>query len=221
MKECDNSKRHISSTTQCAFQIWATILLTYLLTPWCRVLLEGLTGPQLVKKFPTFYGTRKFITSFTRVRHLSLFRARSVQSMPPHLSPWRSFLILFSHLPLGLQSGLFPSGFPTRTLYRSFLPNTCYMPRPSHSSRFDHPYNIGWWLQIIKLIIKYFSPVLCYLVHLRPKYSPQHHILEQPQPTFVQQCWQPSFTPLKTTGQIIVLYTLIFIFLDSKPEDKR
>ena len=31
--------------------------LTYLLTPWCRVLLEKLTGLQLVKKFPAFYGT--------------------------------------------------------------------------------------------------------------------------------------------------------------------
>ena len=28
--------------------------LTYLLTPWCRVLLEKLTGLQLVKKFPAF-----------------------------------------------------------------------------------------------------------------------------------------------------------------------
>jgi hypothetical protein len=32
-------------------------LLTYLLTPWSRVLLEKLTGRQLVKKFPAFYGT--------------------------------------------------------------------------------------------------------------------------------------------------------------------
>jgi hypothetical protein len=29
-----------------------TYLLTYLLTQWCRVLLEKLTGSQLVKKFP-------------------------------------------------------------------------------------------------------------------------------------------------------------------------
>ena len=28
--------------------------LTYLLTPWCRVLLEKLTGLQLVEKFPAF-----------------------------------------------------------------------------------------------------------------------------------------------------------------------
>jgi hypothetical protein len=44
----------------------------YLLTPWCRVLLEKLTGLQLVKKFPAFYGTRRFITTFTIARHLSI-----------------------------------------------------------------------------------------------------------------------------------------------------
>jgi len=36
------------------------------------VLLEKLTGSQLVKKFPAFYGTRKFITAFTTTRQLSL-----------------------------------------------------------------------------------------------------------------------------------------------------
>jgi hypothetical protein len=48
-------------------------LLTYILTPRSRVLLEKLTGLQLVKKFPAFYGTRKFITAFTNARHLSVF----------------------------------------------------------------------------------------------------------------------------------------------------
>jgi len=43
-----------------------------LLTSWSRVLLEKLTGFQLVKKFPAFYGTRRFITAFTSARHLSL-----------------------------------------------------------------------------------------------------------------------------------------------------
>jgi len=50
-----------------------TYLLTYyLLTPWSRVLLENLIGSHLVKKFPAFYGTRKFITAFTCARHLFL-----------------------------------------------------------------------------------------------------------------------------------------------------
>jgi hypothetical protein len=38
-----------------------TYLLTYLLISWSRVLLENLTGFQLVKKFPEFYTTRRFI----------------------------------------------------------------------------------------------------------------------------------------------------------------
>jgi len=44
----------------------------YLLTPWSRFLLYKLTGLQLVKKFPAFYGTRRFITVVTSARHLSL-----------------------------------------------------------------------------------------------------------------------------------------------------
>jgi hypothetical protein len=44
----------------------------YLLTPWSRVLLEKLTVLQLVKKFPAFYGTRRFITALTSARQLSL-----------------------------------------------------------------------------------------------------------------------------------------------------
>jgi len=47
-------------------------ILTYLLTPWCRALLEKLTGLQLVKKFPAFHGTRRFITALISVCHLSV-----------------------------------------------------------------------------------------------------------------------------------------------------
>ena len=90
---------------------------TFLLTPWSRVLLEKLTGLQLVKKFPAFHGTRMFITALTSVRHLSVSWARSIQSIYPHPTSWRSILILSTHLRLGLPSGLFPSGFPSKTLY--------------------------------------------------------------------------------------------------------
>ena len=48
-----------------------TYLLTHSLTPCSRVLLQKLTGFQLVKKFPAFYGTRRFITPFTGARHMS------------------------------------------------------------------------------------------------------------------------------------------------------
>ena len=89
---------------------------TYLLTPWCRVV-EKLTVLQLVKKFPAFHGTRMFITALTSVRHLSLSWTSPIQSIYPHPTSWRCVLILTTHLRVHLPSGLFPSGFPTKTLY--------------------------------------------------------------------------------------------------------
>ena len=46
--------------------------ITYLLTSRCGVLLEKLAASQLVKQFPTFYVTRRFIVAFKSARHLSL-----------------------------------------------------------------------------------------------------------------------------------------------------
>jgi hypothetical protein len=66
------------------------------------------------------------------------------------------------------------------------------MPRPPHYSWFDHPNNIWWWVQIIMFLVIYSSPLPCYLVPLRPKYPPQHFILEHPQPMFLPQCERPQ-----------------------------
>ena len=44
------------------------------------------------------------------------------QSSPcPHPISWRSVLILYFHLYLGISSGLFPLGLPTKTLYAPLL----------------------------------------------------------------------------------------------------
>jgi len=79
---------------------------TYSLTPWCRVLLEKLTGLQLVKKFPAFYGTRRFITALTSVRHLSLSWASPIQSIYTTPTSWRSILRRWVYIYEVLSCGL-------------------------------------------------------------------------------------------------------------------
>ena len=49
----------------------------------------------------------------------------------PHPTSWRFILILSSHLHLGLPSVLFPSGFPTKTLYTP-LPSPMRATCPAH-----------------------------------------------------------------------------------------
>ena len=107
------------------------LILIYFLTPWCRVLLEKLTGLQLVRKFPAFHGTRRFITALTSVRHLSLSWASPIQSIYPHPTSWRSILILSTHLRLRLPSGLLPSGFPSKVVYTP-LSSTIRATCPAH-----------------------------------------------------------------------------------------
>ena len=123
---------------------------TYLLTPWCRVLLEKLTDLQLVKKFPAFHGTRRFITTLTSVRHLSLSWASPIESIYPHPTSCRSILILSTHLRLGLPSGLLPSGFPTKTLYTPF-PHP-YAPHAQPISIFSILSPAQYWVSSTNLI---------------------------------------------------------------------
>ena len=136
------------------------LLIKYFLTySWCRVLLEKLTGLQLVKKFPAFHGTRRFITARTSVRHLSLSWASPIQSIHPHLTSWRSILILSTHLRLGLPSGILPSGYPTKTLYTplsSPIRSTC----PAHLILLDFITHT-----ILGEEYKSFSSSLCSLLH--------------------------------------------------------
>jgi len=72
----------------------------------------------------------------------------------PHPTFWRFILILSFYLRLGLPSGLFPLGFLHQNPeYASILTYTRYMPRPPHSSRFNHPNNTVWGVWIIKFLI--------------------------------------------------------------------
>jgi hypothetical protein len=99
------------------------LLVPFLHETWSWALPEKPLVVQLLKNFPIFCGTRKFITVFTRACHWSLFWAILIQSIPPHsISLW-SILILSTHLRLRLPSGIVPPGFPTNIYYAfSFSP---------------------------------------------------------------------------------------------------
>jgi hypothetical protein len=70
------TNKHQSNTTY----IWYNF---NKLTPCSKIPPEKLTGPHLIRIFPTFYGTRSFIDKSTRHRHLSMYWDRLIQSMPP------------------------------------------------------------------------------------------------------------------------------------------
>ena len=59
----------------------------------------------------------------------------------------------------------FPHQDPTQP---ALFTHTRHMPSPSHSSRFYHPHNIWWGVQIIKLLVMQSPPVPRYLVPLGP-----------------------------------------------------
>ena len=91
------------------------------MTPCSRDHIEKLTGLQLVKKFPTFYGTQKVPYCIQKCPPTAPILSQINSLHTSNLTSYRSILILSSHLRLGLPSGLFPSGFPTKTVYTPLL----------------------------------------------------------------------------------------------------
>jgi hypothetical protein len=90
--------------------------------------------------------------------HLYLSGARPIKSTPPNPNSVRSILMLFTHLRLGLPSGLSPSGFPTSNQYAVlFSPIGAICPPISFFSTDNSNYT---WrrVQIMKLLLTQFSP---------------------------------------------------------------
>jgi hypothetical protein len=65
------------------------------LPPWSRVLPEKITGPQVVKKFHAFCGTRKFITTFQCVHDPLLLVNRRISPSSRPREMFRSILSFY------------------------------------------------------------------------------------------------------------------------------
>jgi hypothetical protein len=131
---------------------------------------------QLHKSFPTFYGTRRFTTVFTKPSTNPYFEPEQSSPYHPILSKIHFNNVLSTHQRLGLPGGLFHSGFPINILYVPFLSHSCCMYCPSHPPE-D--------CQVIKLLLTQFSLTSYHFISLRSKYSPQNPVLKHPQSTFL------------------------------------
>jgi hypothetical protein len=140
-----------------------TELLTHYHHSWSWALLEKLPIAQILKNFSAFYGTRRFTTPFTRALHWSLSWARSIHTIPSHLSK--------IHFNIVYQPTFWSSQWsPSFRLSRQYpiciplLPHSCYMPCPSYPPWLDQS-NYTWRrVQIMKLLIMQFSSVSCHFI---------------------------------------------------------
>jgi len=185
-----------------------TYLFTYLLTPWSRVLLEKLNGSAASQEIPhilwnpmVHYRIQKCQLPVPILSHLDPVHN-------PHPTSWTYILILFSHLRLCLPSGLFPLGFPTKTLY-STLPFLINATCPANLILLDFITRTVLGEQCRSL-----SSSLCSFLHshipLGPKYPPQQPILNHYQPSFHPQCERTSFIAIQNNRQN---YNFVYLIL--------
>ena len=134
------------------FAVNTKLFPTYLFTPRSRFLLETLMCFQLVKKFPVFFGTRRFFTPCKSASHLSLSRVSLILSIPPQPIFSRSKLILSPIYARFSQVVSFTQVSTVPFILLFCAPYELHA-RSFHSSLFHHPNNIRWVVQIIKLFI--------------------------------------------------------------------
>ena len=146
-----------------------------------------------------------FITALTSVQQLFPSWAKPIQSIHPHHISWRSILILYIHLRLGLPNGSLTPVSPPR-------PYTPPLYSPIHAT-------CPALLILLESIIPQYrvkrtnylttlytiSSIPCFLFPPRSKYIPQHNVLNNHQFPFLPPCQRTRFTTVKTTGKIIVL----------------
>jgi hypothetical protein len=146
---------------------------------------------QPFEKSPACYGSRRFITTFTRALHLSLSCARLIQLVPPTIliCP-RSILILSTLFCLGFRMDFFSTNNLYVFLFYPFCATSSsstwsfwlhLVKGTSHKAHYAvfsillslHPSSV----QIFSLVACSQAPsVLCYSLDVRPSFTPMQHM---------------------------------------------
>jgi hypothetical protein len=144
---------------------------------------------------PTSYAaTQQFPNILWNLKdHYCVHKSTPLVPIPSQINPVHATPSYISKLHINIippppqclsHPSVFPSGFPTKILHTILKHHSCYMPHQSHPPGLDHFNYTLWRVQVMKLLIRQFSPTSCQFILISSKYSPQHLVLEHPQSMF-------------------------------------
>jgi hypothetical protein len=136
--------------------------------------------------FPTFHGTQIYSNMLTRALYWPLSWARWIQTIQPHHTSLTSIVLHY----VCVFSVVFSFCISYQKFYmHDFSLHADYVPCPSHFPLVGHSNYFRRRVQVMKLLITWFSPVSCYVIPLKFIYSSQPNLCYAESDWLLNCCW--------------------------------